>query len=306
VKLHYLTRNELDTVRYDKCIEFSVNGSLFAYSWYLDIVAPNWDVIVDEHYKCVMPLPYIIRKHKKQLIHPNFIPHLGIISNYLLVPSLISLFYNELLTRFDEISLILNKMNNIFDENDTNILSAEYWEKDLTTAYNQHNNNYLNTQYEQINFRNTNNYKFNIELEFSQLLHFWAVEPFQSSHYYNENDVEILKQLVKELNARNLIKVLGININDQLSSISVWVWSNMKIFLLMQLASKESIENNLPLINLDYFIQEHSQKTITLSLPAWIQQFNINPSALEFNAYFYPWVVKERKNFLQKIFEHKV
>jgi hypothetical protein len=76
----YLTHKEIDFEKYDRCIDLSLNGIVYAYSWYLDMVTDDWDILVEDDYKSVMPLP----KRKKFGIHyiyqPFFVQQLGVFS----------------------------------------------------------------------------------------------------------------------------------------------------------------------------------------------------------------------------------
>ena len=55
--IQYIAYNNLDYEKWDKCIIGSVNGSVYAKSWYLDIVCEQWDALVLNDYEAVMPLP---------------------------------------------------------------------------------------------------------------------------------------------------------------------------------------------------------------------------------------------------------
>ena len=58
--LVYLKHHQIDKKKWDSCIFYAKEGILYAYSWYLDIVAPNWDAIIllnKDSYISVMPLP---------------------------------------------------------------------------------------------------------------------------------------------------------------------------------------------------------------------------------------------------------
>ena len=46
VMIHYVKRKDLDLNKYDACINNAINSRIYGYSWYLDIVADNWDVLV--------------------------------------------------------------------------------------------------------------------------------------------------------------------------------------------------------------------------------------------------------------------
>ena len=60
--IQYLKNNEIDIEKYDNCIKSSLNSRIYAFSWYLNIVADNWDVLVLNDYEAVMPLPFLKRK----------------------------------------------------------------------------------------------------------------------------------------------------------------------------------------------------------------------------------------------------
>ena len=64
--IRHITRDTLDVQKYDNCIANAINSRVYAYSWYLDIVADaKWDVLVLDDYKAVMPLP----KRRKYFIN---------------------------------------------------------------------------------------------------------------------------------------------------------------------------------------------------------------------------------------------
>ena len=55
--IQYLKNKEIDFKKYDACIAAAINSRIYAYSWYLNIVADNWDALVLNDYEAVMPLP---------------------------------------------------------------------------------------------------------------------------------------------------------------------------------------------------------------------------------------------------------
>ena len=61
MKITYVKRDDIDTAKWDSCIARSVNGIVYAYSWYLDIVAENWDALIGDDYQAVFPLPHNVK-----------------------------------------------------------------------------------------------------------------------------------------------------------------------------------------------------------------------------------------------------
>ena len=48
--IKYIQREHLDEEKYNDCIENSIQSNSYAFSWYLDIVCDNWDVLVLNDY----------------------------------------------------------------------------------------------------------------------------------------------------------------------------------------------------------------------------------------------------------------
>ncbi|WP_435414713.1 hypothetical protein [Polaribacter aestuariivivens] len=78
--IKYIKRKDLNLNKYDFCIEHSVQSRIYGFSWYLDIVADNWDVLVLDDYKAVMPIPWRKKFGIKYMYPPFWVLELGIFS----------------------------------------------------------------------------------------------------------------------------------------------------------------------------------------------------------------------------------
>ena len=78
--IHYIKHTEIDKARWDASIAESSNGLIYAYSWYLDIVCPDWDALIENDYEIVMPLPRKKKYGIAYLFPPFFVQQLGIFS----------------------------------------------------------------------------------------------------------------------------------------------------------------------------------------------------------------------------------
>jgi hypothetical protein len=82
IKIHYCKRNEIDSEKWNSCIENAPNGLIYSYSFYLDALCDNWDALIIDDYKAVMPLPWRKKAGLKYLYAPPFIQQLGITGIY--------------------------------------------------------------------------------------------------------------------------------------------------------------------------------------------------------------------------------
>jgi hypothetical protein len=76
----YHKNNEIDREQWDNCIKNSPGNKPYAYSWYLDIMAPGWQALVDDDYDSVFPVPGFYRFGIQYIATPVFLQQLGAFS----------------------------------------------------------------------------------------------------------------------------------------------------------------------------------------------------------------------------------
>ncbi len=117
--ISYLTRDNLNVIKYDRCIANADNTRIYSCSWYLDIVAnKEWDVLVLDDYVAVMPLP----KRRKYFLHYIYLlswsQQLGVYGRTI-DANLISQFIGAIPKKFKLIDIFLNSENRFNDKNTT-------------------------------------------------------------------------------------------------------------------------------------------------------------------------------------------
>lgn len=110
----YLTPDRIDKQRWDACIAQAANGNVYAWSWYLDVVHPGWEALVEmdgDNYLSVMPLT----SNKKYGIHylhqPFFVQQLGVFSPQSLAPETVERYLHAIPRRFRLVQIRLNEGN---------------------------------------------------------------------------------------------------------------------------------------------------------------------------------------------------
>jgi hypothetical protein len=76
----YHKNNEIDREQWDNCIRNTPGAKPYAYSWYLDIMAPGWQALVDDDYDSVFPVPGFNRFGIQYISTPVFLQQLGAFS----------------------------------------------------------------------------------------------------------------------------------------------------------------------------------------------------------------------------------
>ena len=81
MKLQHLKNNEIDLKKWDDALANSHQPLIYANSWYLNIVSPNWEALVNEDYSTIVPLPVLYKFGVKIVTQPPFCQQLGSFTN---------------------------------------------------------------------------------------------------------------------------------------------------------------------------------------------------------------------------------
>ena len=82
MNIRLLTRNEIDTERWNKTVDASPNGLIYATTGYLDLMTDTWQGIVIDNYRAVMPIPSRKKWGITYVCQLPFIQQLGLIGSY--------------------------------------------------------------------------------------------------------------------------------------------------------------------------------------------------------------------------------
>ena len=94
--INYVKRESIDTAKWDRCIDNSRNGLIYAYALYLDHMARNWDALILNDYEAVMPLTWNKKWGIKYLYQPPLTPQLGIFSATNISEKLVDAFISKI------------------------------------------------------------------------------------------------------------------------------------------------------------------------------------------------------------------
>jgi len=108
MEIKYLQNSEIDRKKWDRCIATSLQQLPYAYSWYLDAAAENWDAIVINNYEAVFPLPWKKKWGVRYVYPPFFIQQLGLFSRTPQDSFVIDTVLKEAAKHFKFIELYLN------------------------------------------------------------------------------------------------------------------------------------------------------------------------------------------------------
>jgi hypothetical protein len=109
--IRHLLHKEINKLRWDSCLEQSVNPLPNASSWWLDVVSPEWEALVQDDYNAVMPLTRNRKLGIDYLFQPCLTQQLGVFSPDAMTPEETGLFLASIPAKYIYIDIQLNAMN---------------------------------------------------------------------------------------------------------------------------------------------------------------------------------------------------
>ncbi len=260
-KIQYLSHQQIDKTKWDYCIDRAPNGLIYAYSFYLDHMARNWDALVLNDYEAVMPLTWNKKYGIKYLYQPFLTAQLGIFSKGMNRVS-VEQFLKAIPDEFRLIDISLNSGN-------THCIPEQFSTERSNYVLN------LNKPYEEL----YNNYRENIqrnvkkarqlgcrpEKEFDpeKVISLAVVQMKTYSHESSEN-VERFRKLYHHLQVRNMSTTYGISLNGGLLASCVFFFSHNRAYYILVGNHPDGKNTGASHALLDAFIKDHAGKNILL------------------------------------------
>ena len=109
--IKYYTHNEIDKERWNRCISYAANATVFVDFDFLCIADPGWGALIRGDYEAVMPLPHRSKFGISYVFSPPFYFRLGVFSPTLITLQEVADFVQHIPSQFAQVDLNLNESN---------------------------------------------------------------------------------------------------------------------------------------------------------------------------------------------------
>lgn len=262
--IRYLKQSEIDYKKWDECINNSKNELIYAYSWYLDIVAGNWDALVDDDYISVMPLPFKKMGFIYKLYQPFFAQQLGVFSISNIDDAYVAEFLNAIPRKFRFINVALNSLN---DYNGSTFKKEKRrtYLLDLMSSYEELNNNFSQNNSRNIKKAQKNELFYTEDESPDEI-----IDTFKSNKGSDFPEIKvvhykIIKQLSYSCINKGMAKIIKAydNKNSFCAGVIFFIFGKRAVFIFSG-ATVESRENGAMFGIVDYFVNKYQLTELTL------------------------------------------
>ncbi|MBN1597685.1 MAG: hypothetical protein JW894_05285 [Bacteroidales bacterium] len=254
---HYHIKKDL----WDRCIGASDNPLIYALSWYLDIVSPNWDALIMDNYTAVMPLTWKKKFGIKYLIQPYFSQQLGVFGEKQILAE-VDEFLKKIPSKFILIRINLNRLNS-FNRSDFNVLDRTNFELDLNDDYHSIHEKFATSTKK--NIKDSNKKKLTVvEINDTDLFIDFSKGILNKKIALPNAYYITLKKLSNILNQMNSVRLFGIYKDETLCASVMMIKSYKRWIYQISVSNKSGLKNMAMFFFLDRFIQEHANTDFIL------------------------------------------
>lgn len=260
--IHYLKHHQIDKARWDRCISKAVNGRVYACSWYLDLVCPGWEALVEEDYTSVFPLTSRW-KGIYYLYQPFFAQQLGLFSSEILTVDKLHEFIAAIPRRFRFIEIHLNTLNKP-EENLVRVIPRINYELDLISPY-----EHLVKQYHQNTIRNLKKAKeqkvtIDRRTETDELVTLFMENFGEREGKLRFRDYEVMRHVIEYCRKNNKGFQLGaFSADGKLSAAAFFIREGTRIYYLFAASAMSARENGAMFLLIDSVIRENAAQNFT-------------------------------------------
>ncbi|MCX6290864.1 MAG: GNAT family N-acetyltransferase [Bacteroidetes bacterium] len=261
----FIEHGKIDKRKWDQCIRQSPNGMVYAMSWYLDIVSPGWNALVDGNYQAVFPLTWRKKYNLYYLYQPFFTQQLGVFSmEKNISEKTVSDFLKAIPDQYRLIEIQLNAENNFHDvgfsisEKLTHHLS-------LDQPYEKISNGYSENLERNIRRANKNKIVLSEQVTPEEIIQLFRKNKGKDVENLGAKEFRVLSHLVRESGNRKSVYLAGARTADgKLCAGTIFLKSNHEYIFLFSAVNEEARKTGAMSLIIDQFIKTHSGEKMNL------------------------------------------
>jgi hypothetical protein len=297
--IRYLSHNEIDKKKWDACIDHSVNNLIYAYSWYLDIVCPNWKALIEDDYKSAMPLTTGKKYGVDYLYPPYFAQQLGIFSNEELTKEKVEEFLHAIPPHYKFLEIHLNTKNT-FEFSGYEVKKNTNIELDLNSSYETLRKKFSEDTKRNVKKSEKHQLSLKKNIPAFEIISIFRKNTGKKITNLTDKNYTVLLNLINTCIRKGVAQTWGaFTKENKLCAGVVWLIKGNRAIFLFSSTNAEAKKNGGMFFLIDQFIRQHAGKEMILDF----EGSNL-PGLARFYKGFGSWetvYLQIRKNNLPKL-----
>jgi hypothetical protein len=254
----YFKNKEIDRDQWDSCIQASRHFKPYALSWYLDIMTPGWDALIDDDYDAVFPIPGFRKYGFNYIATPIFLQQLGVYAPDQSENSKIHEFIDYMPQFYRLIDLNIGQKINYHGFKVTERINIEL---DLSPTYEFLRNNYSSDCRRNLNLASKKKIEISTDITPEELINLFKLHSGKDLVNIKDLDYQRLMHLMDFCIQNNKGRIMGVKSYSKGLSYGVFmIETTSNITLLFTAGTPESRESRIGYFIIDEIIRGFSAK----------------------------------------------
>lgn len=260
--IRYIRHTEIDKVKWDDCISSSPAGIVYAASWYLDIVSPGWEAMIEDDYSAVFPLTSRKKYGFHYLFQPFFTQQGGIfMRNKIVSVEITRVFLESIPSKFKLIEINLNSSNQIESFGNYKISKRRTHHLSLKNSADELRKNYSDNLKRNLKKARHTDQKIESGNELRTITEIFRQERGADIAALGDSEYDLLEKIVQQAYLRKEIEILFTrNQAGEITAGAVFLSSYSSYIFLFSATSKEARESGSMSLIIDHFIEKHQSE----------------------------------------------
>jgi hypothetical protein len=254
--LHYLENKEINKTKWDSLVDKYAKGFPYAYSWYLDSVCDNWNIIIYKDYKAGFAFQINKKMGLPYSLNPFLVQQLGFLGG---TNEIFSNMINEIKKRVFHFHYHLYFFNQ-FDKYINRV--APNNELILDKSYNELSSKFKTNTKRNLKKASNNKLSVTIETHFHQV-NIDFINKF-SKIKFDKNRLNKFKRLMTNSENNNALEIYSVIHDNQLISMVIFIKNIKRSVYLMSVSNPLGKELKANFLIVDKYIENNADTNIIL------------------------------------------
>lgn len=194
--IRFVTHNDIDIEKWDRCVKRAVNSTPYAFSWYLDIVVSHWNALILNDYEAVFPLPTKKKWGFQYAYTPFWVQQLGLFSQTNQGLKLLDHFIEAIPKEYRFIEMNMNHSAPLKAYSDYQIKSNFNYVLELTKPYKDQHEGYSKNLKRNLKNAKANGLQLFKNDAPKNLIHLFRHDKGRSIAHFSEHDYKNLEYIM--------------------------------------------------------------------------------------------------------------
>jgi len=302
--IRHLRYDEINKEKWDRCISTAFNGNIYAFSWYLDVVAYGWEALVEGDYDSVFPLPVRSKMGISYIYQPLFVQQLGVFSTGRLDEKRIRDFLQAIPSNIRYGRFNLNRHNKLRDSEQVKVVMLPNIELNMLRSMEDIRKKYSENTRRNIRKATNNGLSFSEWIKPEEIVNLFRTTKGNEIEAWEDRDYRRLVHLMHTLIHRAAGISYGVYTpSNELCAAAFFAFSHDRLILLVSAVNEVGRQNGAMHFLIDQVISRKKEELHILDFEG-----SQNPNLARFyssfgaDTFYYPLIELNRLPKLAKAF----